>query len=121
MRDASGATACDVVASGFETFACPGESRTASPAALRACARDATRSQAAKTGGSVGGGVSQVLGRIARSAGRVFGKDDQGYWQEREEVMCPVCLANAALIAAGATSSGGLTAFAMNKFCKKKT
>jgi hypothetical protein len=34
--------------------------------------------------------------------------------------MCPVCLANAALIAAGATSSGGLTALAMKKFCRKK-
>ncbi len=34
--------------------------------------------------------------------------------------MCPVCLTNVALIAAGATSSGGLTAFAMTKFCKKK-
>jgi hypothetical protein len=34
--------------------------------------------------------------------------------------MCPVCLTNAALIAAGATSSGGLTAFMMSKFCRKK-
>jgi predicted dithiol-disulfide oxidoreductase (DUF899 family) len=34
--------------------------------------------------------------------------------------MCPVCLTNAALIAAGATSSGGLTTLAMSKFCKKK-
>jgi hypothetical protein len=34
--------------------------------------------------------------------------------------MCPVCLTNAVLIAAGATSSGGLTAFAMNKFRKRK-
>jgi membrane protein YqaA with SNARE-associated domain len=34
--------------------------------------------------------------------------------------MCPVCLTNAALIAAGATSSGGLTAFMMNKFYGKK-
>src|SRR5437773_1776804 len=38
----------------------------------------------------------------------------------RSDAMCPVCLANAALIAAGATSSGGLTAFAMSKFCRKK-
>src|SRR6266567_6174479 len=34
--------------------------------------------------------------------------------------MCPVCVANMALIAVGATSSGGLTAFAMNKFRKRK-
>jgi hypothetical protein len=34
--------------------------------------------------------------------------------------MCPVCLTNAALIAASATSSGGLTAFAMSKFFRKK-
>ncbi len=34
--------------------------------------------------------------------------------------MCPVCLTNSALIAAGATSSGGLTALAMSKFCRKK-
>jgi predicted dithiol-disulfide oxidoreductase (DUF899 family) len=34
--------------------------------------------------------------------------------------MCPVCLTNAALIAAGATSSGGLTAFMMNKFYGRK-
>src|SRR6266516_3753372 len=34
--------------------------------------------------------------------------------------MCPVCVANMTLIAVGATSSGGLTAFAMGKFYKKK-
>ena len=34
--------------------------------------------------------------------------------------MCPVCITNAALIAASATSSGGLTAFMMNKFYRKK-
>jgi predicted dithiol-disulfide oxidoreductase (DUF899 family) len=33
--------------------------------------------------------------------------------------MCPICLTNAALIAAGAVSSGGLTAFAINKFHKR--
>src|SRR5439155_4044622 len=38
----------------------------------------------------------------------------------RSDAMCPVCLANAALIAAGARSSSGLTAFAMSKFCRKK-
>jgi hypothetical protein len=34
--------------------------------------------------------------------------------------MCPVCLTNAVLIAAGAMSSGGLTFLAMSKFCKRK-
>jgi hypothetical protein len=34
--------------------------------------------------------------------------------------MCPVCVTNLALIAAGATSSGGLTAFMMRKFYRKK-
>jgi membrane protein YqaA with SNARE-associated domain len=35
--------------------------------------------------------------------------------------MCPICLTNAALIAAGATSSGGLTAFVMGKFYREKS
>jgi len=30
--------------------------------------------------------------------------------------MCPVCIANAMLVAAGATSTGGLAAFAMKRF-----
>ncbi len=30
--------------------------------------------------------------------------------------MCPVCIANAMLAAAGATSTGGLAAFAMKQF-----
>ena len=34
--------------------------------------------------------------------------------------MCPVCIANMILVAAGATSSGGLTALGMSKFCRKK-
>ena len=34
--------------------------------------------------------------------------------------MCPVCLTNAALLAASASSSGGLTAFMMNKFYRRK-
>jgi hypothetical protein len=33
--------------------------------------------------------------------------------------MCPVCLANAALIAGSATSAGGLTAIAIRKFGMK--
>jgi len=34
--------------------------------------------------------------------------------------MCPVCVANLALIAAGATSSSGLVAFAANKFHNRR-
>jgi hypothetical protein len=34
--------------------------------------------------------------------------------------MCPVCVASIALLAAGTTSSGVLTVFAVNKFFKKK-
>jgi hypothetical protein len=34
--------------------------------------------------------------------------------------MCPICLANAALIAAGATSSGGVTAFVVSRFWRRK-
>ena len=32
--------------------------------------------------------------------------------------MCPACIANLVLIAIGATSSGGLTTFALTKFFK---
>src|ERR1700730_14026046 len=66
--------------------------------------------------------VPQVLGRIARSAGRIFGKDNQTRRQEGEAInaMCPVCVANIALIAAGTTSSGGLTALALSKLYKRK-
>lgn len=34
--------------------------------------------------------------------------------------MCPVCVASMALTAVGATSGGGLAAFVLNKFCRKK-
>jgi len=34
--------------------------------------------------------------------------------------MCPVCIANLALIAAGATSSSGLATFAANKFHNRR-
>jgi len=34
--------------------------------------------------------------------------------------MCPVCFANLVLVAIGATSSGGLTTFALAKFLKRK-
>ena len=34
--------------------------------------------------------------------------------------MCPICLGNLALLAASTSSGGGLTAFAVAKFLKKK-
>jgi hypothetical protein len=34
--------------------------------------------------------------------------------------MCPVCIATAALIASGATSTGGLTALVVKKFSSTK-
>jgi hypothetical protein len=33
--------------------------------------------------------------------------------------MCPVCIANIAVIAAGATSTGGLTSLAVRKFYRR--
>ena len=34
--------------------------------------------------------------------------------------MCPFCFANFVWVALGATSSGGLTAFALTKFLKRR-
>ena len=34
--------------------------------------------------------------------------------------MCPLCVANMALVAAGTTSSGGLAALALSKFHRRK-
>jgi hypothetical protein len=34
--------------------------------------------------------------------------------------MCPACVASMALVAAGATSSGGLTALVVSKFLREK-
>jgi hypothetical protein len=34
--------------------------------------------------------------------------------------MCPFCLATAALLAAGTASTGGLTAFTMNKYFRAR-
>src|SRR5436190_13808258 len=87
MRHASGPAARDVVAGGFETSARFGEGRIASAPALWPCSRNAVRSEAAQTSGAVGGRISKVLGRIARSPGRVFGKDDdQTTATERSEI-----------------------------------
>ncbi len=68
----------------------------------------------------MGGGVPQILGRIARSPGGLLGKGEPTSWQKGKGIMCPVCLANIALFAVGATSSGGLVAFTLSKFCRKK-
>jgi hypothetical protein len=38
---------------------------------------------------------------------------------EKEESMCPACLANLALLAVGATSAGGVTALIVKKLCSK--
>src|SRR6266699_916219 len=105
MRHPSGAATCDVVAGCLKTFARAGKSRAAPASSLWARARNAVGSQAAETGRAVGGRISQVLGRIARSPGRVFGKAAKANRQERKETsaMCPVCLTNAVLIAAVAT------------------
>lgn len=35
--------------------------------------------------------------------------------------MCPLCVANMAVVVAGATSSGGVTAFAVSKILRRKT
>jgi len=35
--------------------------------------------------------------------------------------MCPICVASVALTAAGATSSGGMTAFVLRRLFRKKT
>jgi hypothetical protein len=37
----------------------------------------------------------------------------------KEKTMCPVCITTMALVVAGATSSGGLTAFAVKRFNPK--
>src|SRR6266446_2722381 len=86
MRHPSGATARDVVAGCLKTFARAGKSGAAPASPLWAGARNAVGSQAAETGRAVGGRVSEVLGRVARSPGRVLGKDEQASRQERKEV-----------------------------------
>ena len=65
--------------------------------------------------------VSQILGRLTRSAHRIFGTNQQGRGEGRAKItMCPVCLGNLALLAAGVSSSSGLTAFAVAKLLKEK-
>src|SRR5438034_756609 len=110
MRHPFGQAARNVVTGGFKTFARAGEGWATSAPALWSRSRDATRCQTAPGGRAVGGKISQVLGRVARSPCRVFGKDEQSCRQGKGAMlMCPICVASTALLAAGATSSGGLT------------
>src|SRR5437764_12040481 len=118
MRDPLGASARDVVAGGLETFAGARESRAAPAPALWTRPRNAIGSQAAETSRAMGRGIPQILGGIARSPGRVFGENSQTIRKKGKEIMCPACLANIALLAVGAISSGGLTAFALRKFSR---
>src|SRR5437867_5161129 len=121
MRDPSGATTRDVIAGCLKTFARAGKSGATPASPLWARARNAVGSQAAKTSGPVGRRISQVLGGIARSFGGLFGEDNQTTAKEGSQVvaMCPACLANAVLIAVGATSGGGLTAFVLRTFFRR--
>src|SRR6267143_5299219 len=86
MRYPFGQAACDVATGGLETFARSGEGGAAPSPALRTRIRNAARCQAAKTSGSVGRRISQVLGSIARSLGGLFGKDNQTIAKEGGEI-----------------------------------
>src|SRR6266576_1032613 len=86
MRYAFGQTVCDVVASGLKTFAGAGEGRTPSASPLWPCSRNAVAGQAAERSCAMGRRVPQILGGVARSPGRVFGKDAQANRQERKEL-----------------------------------
>src|SRR5882724_4821182 len=86
MRHASGAATPDVVAGCLKTFARAGKSRAAPASSLWARARNAVGSQAAETGRTMDRRVSPILGRITRSFGGVFGKDEQTSRPEGEGV-----------------------------------
>src|SRR5882724_937403 len=86
MRYPFGQAARDVVTGGLKAFARAGEGRAASPPAIWPRSRNATRCQTASGGGAVGRRISQVLGRVARSPRRVFGKDGEANAEERSEI-----------------------------------
>src|SRR6266496_442078 len=86
MRYPFGQAARDVVTGGLKTFARAGEGRAASAPALWTGSRNAVGGEATETSGTVGRGVSKVLGRITRSPGRVFGKDGEANAEERSEI-----------------------------------
>src|ERR1700682_3701941 len=86
MRHGPGAAARNVASGGLKAFARAGEGRTASTPALWARPRNATRRQAAPAGGAVGGGISQVLGGVARSIGRVSGKSESAIEEKENDV-----------------------------------
>ena len=90
VRHPFGPAARDVVAGRVETSARAGKGWTTAPASLWARPRNAVGGQAAETSRAMGRGVSQILGRIARSAGRVFGKDNQDCGERKVNRMCPV-------------------------------
>src|SRR3982751_2275836 len=86
MCDASGETLCHVASRCLETFARTRKGRSASAPALRARSRNATRCQTAQGSCPVGGGVSQILARLARSTRRIFGKGEPTVAKTQNEV-----------------------------------
>src|SRR2546430_1458456 len=121
MCDASGETPRHVAASGLETLTRTGEGRAASAPAIWTHSRNATRCQTAPAGRPVGGGVSQILAGIARSVRRILRKGKPAIRKKENEVkrkhdMCPACIANITVMAAGATSGGGVVAFVFRSF-----
>src|SRR4051812_42765130 len=112
MRHPPGQTLRHVASGDFKTSACAGKGRSASPSTLWASTRNAAASRTIEASRPVGGRISEILGRLAESTRGVFGKDKSATRKEKETLtMCPVCIANMAVAAAGATSGGGLTIF----------
>src|SRR4030095_3567154 len=98
MCDAFGEAPRHVAPGGLETFARAGERRSASAAALWTCSRNATRCHTASAGCPVGGGVSQVLAGIARSAGRIFREGEPAIGKKENEVKGKsICVPHATL------------------------
>src|SRR5437762_10159608 len=120
MRYPSGPASRDVFAGGFKTSPRLGKSGATAASSLRPCSSDTTRSQAAETGRSMGGGVSKILGRVARPPGRLFGNHKQIQERQRLVRCVPSVFHDLALVAAGAGSTGGLAALALAKFTKRK-
>src|SRR4030095_13089905 len=101
-RYRSRSAARDVIAWRLKTFARAGKSGAAPASPLRTRARNAARCQALETGRAMGGGISQMLGRIARSPCCLFRKNQERYRKERNDLEpCVRSAANMALMAAG--------------------
>src|ERR1043166_5748200 len=120
MRYPSGPTTRDVIAGCVEAFARAGKSRAPPASPLRARSSIEPGSEADEASDSLDRKVSEILGGIAGSPRRLLGKDEQTSRQEGKGIMCPVCVTNIALIATGAMSGGGLTAFAADKLYRRK-